>query len=100
VAQVAAVDTHRRHVRTSNAIESSFAAVKLCARVTKGAGSKEAALAWPTTARRRPGAPAQVQGHHLVAELLDGARFKDGIRVTEDDNDNDNDEMTDERVAV
>jgi hypothetical protein len=33
-----------------------------------------------------------------IAEVLDGARFKDGIRVTDDDNDND--EMTDERVAV
>src|SRR3954467_1964628 len=36
---------HWRHLRTSNAIESSFATVKLRTRVTKGAGSKAAALA-------------------------------------------------------
>src|SRR4051794_11186770 len=35
---------HWRHLRTSNAIESSFATVKLRTRVTKGAGSKKAAL--------------------------------------------------------
>ena len=36
---------HWRHLRTSNTIESSFATVKLRTRVTKGAGSKKAALA-------------------------------------------------------
>ncbi len=35
---------HWRHLRTSNAIESSFATVKLRTRATKGAGSKKAAL--------------------------------------------------------
>jgi len=34
-----------RHLRTTNPIESSFATVKLCTRVTKGAGSKKGALA-------------------------------------------------------
>ena len=36
---------HWRHPRTTNPIESSFATVKLRTRVTKGAGSKKAALA-------------------------------------------------------
>ena len=36
---------HWRHLRTTNPIESSFAAVKLRTKVTKGAGSKKAALA-------------------------------------------------------
>ncbi|MBA3509039.1 MAG: transposase, partial [Thermoleophilaceae bacterium] len=35
---------HWRHLRTTNPIESSFATVKLRTRVTKGAGSKAAAL--------------------------------------------------------
>jgi transposase-like protein len=35
---------HWRHLRTTNPIESSFATVKLRTRVTKGAGSKQAAL--------------------------------------------------------
>jgi transposase-like protein len=36
---------HWRHLRTTNPIESSFATVKLRTKVTKGAGSKKAALA-------------------------------------------------------
>jgi putative transposase len=36
---------HWRHLRTTNPIESSFATVRLRTRVTKGAGSKTAALA-------------------------------------------------------
>jgi transposase-like protein len=36
---------HWRHLRTTNPIESSFATVRLRTRVTKGAGSKAAALA-------------------------------------------------------
>jgi putative transposase len=36
---------HWHHLRTSNAIESSFATVKLRTRVTKGSGNKKAALA-------------------------------------------------------
>jgi hypothetical protein len=37
-------------------------------------------------------------GHHLVADVLDGVKFKDGIRVTDDDNHDDG--MTDEKVAA
>ena len=36
---------HWRHLRTTNPIESAFATVRLRTRVTKGAGSKTAALA-------------------------------------------------------
>ncbi len=36
-------------------------------------------------------------GHELVADVLAGATFKDGVRVTDDIND---DQMTDERVAA
>jgi putative transposase len=90
---------HWRHLRTSNAIESSFATVKLRTRVTKGAGSKKAALAMAykllDAAQERW---RRFNGHDLVADVLAGARFKDGIKVTDDDN-NDND-MTDERVAA
>lgn len=37
-------------------------------------------------------------GHELVAHVLDGVKFKDGIKVTDDEN-QDND-TTDERVAA
>lgn len=87
---------HWRHLRTSNAIESSFATVKLRTRVTKGAGSKKAALAMAykllAAAQERW---RRFNGHELVADVLAGATFKDGIRVTEDDT-----TTTDERVAA
>jgi putative transposase len=49
-------------------------------------------------ARDRAGALAAVNGHHLVADVLDGVKFKDGIRVTDDDNHDDG--TTDEKVAA
>jgi putative transposase len=87
---------HWRHLRTSNAIESSFATVKLRTRVTKGAGSKKAALAMAykllDAAQDRW---RRFNGHELVADVLAGAQFKDGIRVTDDET-----TTTDERVAA
>jgi putative transposase len=87
---------HWRHLRTSNAIESSFATVKLRTRVTKGAGSKKAALAMAykllDAAQERW---RRFNGHELVADVLAGAQFKDGIRVTDDET-----TTTDERVAA
>ncbi len=86
---------HWRHLRTTNPIESSFATVKLRTRVTKGAGSKAAALAMAykllDSAQDRWRA---FNGADLVRELLDGARFKDGVKVT------DYETTTDERVAA
>jgi transposase-like protein len=90
---------HWRHLRTSNAIESSFATVKLRTRVTKGAGSKKAALAMAfkllDAAQQRW---RRFNGHELVADVLAGARFKDGIRVIDDNTHND--EAEHEKVAA
>ena len=87
---------HWRHLRTTNPIESSFATVKLRTKVTKGAGSKKAALAMAykllDAAQERW---RRVNGHELVADVLAGVKFKDGIKVTDDDN-----ETTDEKVAA
>jgi putative transposase len=73
--------------------------VRLRTRVTKGAGSKTAALAMAykllATAQERW---RRFNGHNLVADVLDGVKFKDGIRLTDDDNHDDG--MTDERVAA
>ena len=82
---------HWRHLRTRNAIESSFATVKLRMGVTKGAGSKRAGLAMAYKL-------LDSTATSLVANVLAGVNFKDGIRVTHDDN-TDN-ETTDERVAA
>ena len=87
---------HWRHLRSTNPIESSFATVKLRTRVTKGAGSKAAALAMAykllDAAQDRW---RRFNGHELVADVLDGQTFKDGIKVTDDDT-----TTTDERVAA
>lgn len=40
----------------------------------------------------------RVNGHELVANVLDDIAFKDGIRITDDDN-HDN-EMTQKKVAA
>jgi transposase-like protein len=89
---------HWRHLRTTNPIESSFATVKLRTRVTKGAGSKQAALAMAykllDAAQERW---RRFNGHELVADVLDDVKFKDGIRVTDDNHDND---TTEEKVAA
>jgi len=90
---------HWRHLRTTNPIESAFSTVRLRTRVTKGAGSKTAALAMAykllDAAQERW---RRFNGHELVGDVLDGVKFKDGIRVTDDDNHDDG--MTDERVAA
>src|SRR5215207_4446349 len=87
---------HWRHLRTSNAIESSFATVKLRTRVTKGAGSKKAALAMAykllDAAQERW---RRFNGHELVTDVLADVKFKDGIRVTDDET-----TTTDERIAA
>ena len=76
---------HWRHLRTSNEIESSFATVRLRTRVTKGAGSKKAALAMAykllDAAQERW---RRFSGRELVTDVLAGVKFKDGIPVTND----------------
>jgi putative transposase len=76
-----------------------LATVELRTKVTKRAGSKMAALAM---AHKLLDAAQQrwrrFNGHELVADVLAGVEFKDGIRAT-DSKDN-QDAITDERVAA
>jgi hypothetical protein len=102
IAQPRAIPRHGRHpppfIPVTNTIESSFATVKLRTRVTKGTGSKKAALAM---AHKLLDAAQQrwrrFNGHKLVADVLAGARFQDGVRVNDNSND---DETKDEKVAA
>lgn len=70
---------HWKHLRSTNAIESTFATVRLRTKRTKGAGSRQAALAMAyklcdaAQARWR-----RIDGHHLVALVRAGAVFIDG----------------------
>jgi transposase-like protein len=73
---------HWVHLRTTNPIESTFATVRLRTKVTKGAGSRSAALAMvfklieSAQARWRA-----VNAPHLVALVRAGARFERGLLV-------------------
>jgi putative transposase len=76
---------HWRHLRTTNPIESSFATVKLRTRVTKGAGSKAAALGMAfKLLKAAEDRWRRFNGHELVVDVLAGATFKDGIRVPDE----------------
>jgi transposase-like protein len=73
---------HWIHLRTTNPIESAVATVRLRTKVTKGAGSRAAALAMvfklveSAQERRRA-----VNAPHLVALVRAGARFERGHLV-------------------
>ncbi|MEV5086071.1 IS256 family transposase [Streptomyces sp. NPDC056159] len=70
---------HWIHLRTTNPIESTFATVRLRTKVTRGAGSRTAALAMVfklvESAQQRWRA---VNAPHLVALVRAGARFERG----------------------
>lgn len=70
---------HLLHLRTTNAIESTFAAEKACTRTTKGAKSRDAGLAMVfrvvTQSERRW---RRVDSPHLVAVFAAGVEFPDG----------------------
>jgi transposase-like protein len=77
---------HWVHLRTTNAIESTFATVKLRTRKTKGAGSRTAGLAMAykllAAAQERW---RSVNAPHLVALVRAGATFVDGVIVERED---------------
>jgi transposase-like protein len=70
---------HWIHLRTTNPIESTFSTVRLRTKVTRGAGSRQAALAMAyklldaAQARWR-----RINGHELVPLVRAGATFIDG----------------------
>jgi transposase-like protein len=72
---------HWKHLRTSNVIESPFAAVRLRQRVTKGAGSRTKGLLMAyklldmTQARWR-----RLDGAHLLPLVRAGIIFADGVK--------------------
>jgi putative transposase len=70
---------HWIHLRTTNAIESTFSTVKARTRVTKGAGSRKAGLAMAfkllMMAEKRW---RKVNSPHLVAVVQAGVKFPDG----------------------
>jgi putative transposase len=80
---------HWVHLKTSNAIESTFSTVRLRTRVTKGPGSRAAGLAMAfkllEAAQQRWRC---VNAPHLVALVRAGAKFEKGV-LTERPNEQD-----------
>ncbi|TME24635.1 MAG: IS256 family transposase [Chloroflexi bacterium] len=77
---------HWIHLRSTNAIESTFATVRLRTKKTKGAGSRAAGLAMAY--KLLDAAQARwrcVNAPHLVALVRAGATFVDGIKVERED---------------
>jgi len=73
---------HWLHLRTTNPIESTFATVRLRTTRTKGAGSRIACLTMVfKLAQAAERKWRRLNGHTLLAEIIRGVRFKDGIRV-------------------
>jgi transposase-like protein len=87
---------HWRHLRTSNAIESAFATVRLRQRITKGPGSRNKGLAMAfkllEMAQKRW---RRINGAELLPLVRHGVKFKDGSRVEREENN-----PTEERIAA
>ena len=75
---------HWRHIRTTNPIESTFATVRHRSRQTKGCGSRAATLAMIfKLAREAERSWRKLNGYELVAKVIRGVRFEDGVEVRE-----------------
>lgn len=73
---------HRVHLRTTNAIESSFAMVRHRSRQTKGCGSREATLALVYKLGRECERKwRRLKSHQLIDKIIQGVVFNDGIEV-------------------
>ena len=76
---------HWQHIRTTNPIESAFATVRLRTTKSKSCGSRKTTLAMTyklmTTAESKW---RRLRGYRLLADVVQGVKFKDGIRVEQD----------------
>lgn len=74
---------HWQHLRTTNPIESSFATVRLRTSKTKGCGSRLATLTMVfKLAESAERSWRRLNGHALLADVIQGVQFKDGIKET------------------
>lgn len=76
---------HWRHIRTTNPIESTFATVRLRTCKTKGCGTRAACetMVFKLMESAKNGW-RKLNGASLLPEILQGAKFVDGVRSTED----------------
>jgi transposase-like protein len=73
---------HWMHLRTTNPIESTFATIRLRTKKTKGHGSRKAALAMVfKLAQSASGHWRALNGSNLIADVIEGVTFVDGVRT-------------------
>jgi putative transposase len=71
---------HWAHLRSTNPIESTFATVRHRTRQTKGCGTRLATLTMVfQLARQAEKRWRRLNGHHLIARIIEGVHFDDGI---------------------
>ena len=76
---------HWVHIRTTNPIESMFATVRLRTHKTKSCGSRKTTLAMAYKLMRIAEARwRRLRGFKLLADVIEGVKFTDGIRETRD----------------
>lgn len=76
---------HWTHLRTTNPIESVFATIRLRTTKTKNCGNRKTTLAMAykliTVAQKKW---RRLRGYRLLADVIQGVKFKDGERVKPD----------------
>lgn len=76
---------HWQHIRTTNPIESVFASIRLRTTKSKSCGSRKTTLAMTyklmTVAQNKW---RRLRGYRLLADVIQGIKFKDGERVEAD----------------
>ena len=76
---------HWTHIRTTNPIESMFATVRLRTNKTKSCGSRETTLTMAFKLMKTAESNwRRLRGFKLLADVIKGVTFQDGIRETEE----------------
>ena len=91
---------HWHHLRTTNPIETVFSTVKHRTKKTKGHGSRAACLAMIfKLAESAQKNWRRLAGSKLLADVIRGVNFKDGVRVDTIQNNDDNQSVAQGTVA-
>ena len=73
---------HRKHIRTTNPIESTFATVRLRTTKTKGCLSRMTALTMVFKLCQSASKKwRRLDGSHQIADIIQGVKFKDGEKL-------------------
>jgi transposase-like protein len=76
---------HWTHIRTTNPIESMFATVRLRTNKTKSCGSRKTTLSMACKLMRTAEENwRKLRGFKLLADVIKGVQFRDGVRETEE----------------